>query len=80
MSLFHFFFWISYISDNIQYLSLSDLFFHSIIFFWFPGGLVGKEFACSVEDLSLLPGLGRFPGEGNSYPLQYSALENPMDR
>ena len=46
----------------------------------FPGGLAGKELACSAEDLGLIPGLGRGPGEGNSYPLQYSGLENSMDR
>ena len=33
----------------------------------------------AVGDLGLIPGLGRFPGEGNSYPLQYSGLENSMD-
>ena len=36
-----------------------------------------KESACSRGDVSLIPGLGRFPGEGNGYPLQYSSLENP---
>ena len=36
--------------------------------------------ACSVGDLSLIPGLGRSPGEGNGNSLQYSCLENPMDR
>ena len=46
----------------------------------FPGGSDGKESACSVRDLSLIPGLGRSPGEGNGNPLQYSCLENPMDR
>ena len=45
----------------------------------FPGVSAGKESACSVEDLALIPGLGRSPGEGNSYPLQYSDLENSMD-
>ena len=40
----------------------------------------GKESACSVEGPGLVPGLGRAPGEGNSYPLQYSCLENSMDR
>ena len=35
---------------------------------WLPGGSAGKEFACDVRDLSLLPGLGRCPGEGNGYP------------
>ena len=40
----------------------------------------GKEFACNAGDLGLIPGLGRSPGEGNGYPLQYSGLENSMDR
>ena len=46
----------------------------------FLGGLVGKEFTCNSGDLGLIPGLGRSPGEGNDYPLQYFGLENPMDR
>ena len=45
----------------------------------FPGGSTGQESACNVEDLDLIPGLGRSPGEGNCYPLQYSGLENSMD-
>ena len=45
----------------------------------FPGGSVGKESACNVEDLGLIPGWGRSPGEGNGNPLQYSCLENLMD-
>ena len=45
----------------------------------FPGGLAGKESTCSVGDLGLIPGLGRSPGEGNGYPLQYSGLENSVD-
>ena len=43
----------------------------------FPGGSDGKESACSAEDLDLIPGLGRSPGEGNDNSLQYSCLENP---
>ena len=39
-----------------------------------------KESACSAEDSGLIPGLRRSSGEGNGYPLQYSCLENPMDR
>ena len=39
----------------------------------------GKESACNVGDLGLIPGLGRSPGEGKGYPLQYSDLENSMD-
>ena len=46
----------------------------------FPGGSDGKESACGVGDLGLIPGLGRSPGERNGNPLQYSCLENPMDR
>ena len=42
-------------------------------------GSAGKESACNAGDLSLIPELGRFPGEGKGYPLQYSGLENPMD-
>ena len=40
----------------------------------------GKESACNVGNLDSIPRLGRFPREGNGYPLQYSCLENPMDR
>ena len=46
----------------------------------FPGGSDGKESACNVGDLGSIPGSGRFPGEGNGNPLQYSCLENSMDR
>ena len=42
-----------------------------------PGGSAGKETACNAGDLGSIPGLGRSPGEGNGYPLQYSGLENP---
>ena len=42
--------------------------------------LDGKESACNAEDMGSLPGLGRSPGEGNSNPLQYSCLENPIGR
>ena len=46
----------------------------------FPGGDIGKEAACNAGDPGLIPGLGRSPGEGNDNPLQYSCLENSMDR
>ena len=46
----------------------------------FPRSSVNKESACSTGDLALIPGLGRSPGEGNGSPLQYSCLENPVDR
>ena len=42
-------------------------------------GSAGKESACNVVDLGLIPGLGRYPGERKDYPLQYSGLENSMD-
>ena len=45
----------------------------------FPCGSAGKESACNVGDLGLIPGLGRSPGEGKGYPLQYSDLDNSMD-
>ena len=44
------------------------------------GGSEVKTFAHNAEDLGLIPGSGRSPGEGNGNPLQYSCLENPMDR
>ena len=43
-------------------------------------GSEGKESACNAGDPRLIPGLGRYPGEGNGNPLQYSCLGNPMDR
>ena len=45
-----------------------------------PGGSDGGESACIVGDLDLIPGLGRSPREGKGYALQYSGLENSMDR
>ena len=46
----------------------------------FPASSAGKESACNAGDPGSIPGLGRSPGEGNGYPLQYSCLENSMDR
>ena len=45
----------------------------------FPGGSAGKESACNVGDLGSILGLGKSPGEGKGYPLQYSGLQNSMD-
>ena len=45
----------------------------------FPGGSAGEESTCNAGDHSLIPGLGRSPGKGNSYPLQYAGLENSRD-
>ena len=47
------------------------------VFLDFPCGSTGKESACSAGDLGSVPGLGRSPGEGKDYSLQYSGLENP---
>ena len=46
----------------------------------FPGGSDSEESACNIGDLCLIPGLERSTGEGNRYPLQYSCLENSVDR
>ena len=76
---------------NLIYIScfLSSGRYSSIIFLilvrgkgrWrrMSGGSAGKESACNTGDLGSIPGLGRSPGEGKDYPLQYSCLENPMD-
>ena len=62
--------WSSFVSVALTYLykSLS-----------FPCGSAGKESACNARDLGLIPELGRSPGEGNGYSLQYFGLENSMD-
>ena len=52
----------------------------SIIALGFPSGSDGKESVCNTGDLGSIPGLRRSPGEGHGNPLQYSCLENPMDR
>ena len=46
----------------------------------FPGGADGKESACHAGNPSSIPGSGSSPGEGNGNPLQYSCLDNPMDK
>ena len=56
-----------------------DIYTHTYIF-GFPGGSDGKESACNAGDLGLIPGFGRSSGKGNAYSLQYSCLENSMDR
>ena len=50
------------------------------VFLGFPCGSAGKESTCNVGDLGSIPGLGRSPGEGKGYPLQYSGLENSTDK
>ena len=50
------------------------------VFVGFPGDSDDKESACNAGDLDSIPGLGRSPGEGNERPIQYSGLENSMER
>ena len=50
-----------------------------MVYWGFPGGSAGKESACNAGDLGSIPRLGRYPGEGNGYPFQFSGLENSMD-
>ena len=52
--------------------------FEPSLFYSIPGGSDGKESACNVGDLGLIPGSGKSPGEGNVTPFQYFCLENPM--
>ena len=52
---------------------------HTPVFLGCPGGSAGNESACHVGDLGSITGLGRSPGGGKGYPLQYSVLENSMD-
>ena len=76
-------------SDTTEWLSLLEkgMAAHSSTFAWrilwtenMPGDSEVKASACNAGDLGSIPGLGRPPGEGNDNPLQYSCLENPMDR
>ena len=65
---------------NVMSLIFNMLFRFVIAFLGFPGGSEVKASDCNVGDLGSIPGSGRSPGEGNGNPLQYSCLENPMDR
>ena len=47
---------------------------------WFPGGSDGNDSGCNAAHPGLILGSGRYPGEGNGNPLQYSCLGNPIDR
>ena len=51
-----------------------------VLLLGFPGGSDSKQSVCKAEDPDLIRGSGKSPGEGNGYPLQYSGLENDMDR
>ena len=64
---------------TIMVMKMSDHLHNTYPVLGFPGGSAGKESAHNVGDLGSVPGLGRPPGEGKGYPLQYSGLETPMD-
>ena len=68
------------ISFPLDIYSEVELLYHMVVLGGFPGGSDGKESACKVGDLGLIPGSGRSPGEGNGNPLQCSCLANPVDR
>ena len=65
---------------KVMFLLLNMLSRFFPIYRGFPGNSEGKESACNAGDPGSILGSGRSPGEGNGYPLQYSCLENPMDR
>ena len=68
---------------NIQEQNLNLPYTNNLPYTSFPGDSDGKKSACNagaVGDMSSVPGLGRSPGEGNGYPLQYPCLRNSMDR
>ena len=65
----------------VRFLGQEDLLEKNTpVFLGFPCGSDGKESICNVGDLGSIPRLGRSPGGGHGDPLQYSFLENPMDR
>ena len=73
----HLFFFFLLFKNVFSFLRIYIILFNT----WdFSGGSDGKESACQVKDLGLIPGSGRCPGERNGNPLQYSCLENSMDR
>ena len=67
----HIILWVFFLSPEIAF---------RVLFMGFPGGADSKESACNTGDLGSIPGSGRSPGGGHGNPLQYSCLENSMDR
>ena len=64
----------------MENMYISFFIFHLILYYMcFPCGSAVNEFVCNAGDLGSIPGLGRYPGEEKSYPLQYSGLENSVD-
>ena len=67
-------------SFTVLALAFRSLIRFRLICTWCPGGSDGKAYAYNVEDQGSILGLGRSPGEGKGYPLQFSGLENSMDQ
>ena len=67
-----------YLYINVYIFIYKCIYIHT--YTGFPGGSEVKSSTCNAGDLGSIPGSGRSPGEGNGNPLQYSCLENPMDR
>ena len=63
-----------------EYMCIYTMYIHIHIDTGFLGGSDGQGSPCNVGDLGSIAGLGRFPGEGKGYPLQYSCLQISMDR
>ena len=69
----------SLVRSQSRFISFQMMQTQMTLFYDFPCGSAGKESTCNAVDLSSIPVLGRSPGEGKGYPLQYSGLENSMD-
>ena len=73
--------YLHYINDwYLHYINSKFIFTYKLGIYIVLCGSAGQESACNAGDLGSIPGLGRSPEEGNGYPLQYSGLENSMDR
>ena len=76
--------WLTHITANVYFSDINTKYIGLLLlllfltFYGFPGGSDSKESACNAA--GSIPGSGSSPGEGNGNPLQYSCLENPMDR
>ena len=68
----------SYTTERLNWTELNTYIWNLEKWYWWTY-LQGRESTCNVGDLGSIPGLGRSPGEGNGYPLQYSGLENSLD-
>ena len=73
---------VEFVNEEVYFTELfeaTNIWRQHLLYKGFRGGSAGKEYACNAWDLSSIPRLGRFPGEGKGYPLQYFGLENSVD-